>query len=185
MDQGVAAAFAGVVGLVGAALGGLATAYGARIGANKSIEAVTLQVNRQSEVEHLHWLREQRRQACVSFIDAFLTVTKSVAACAQSHTASDDVYSDLLEALSNDHDALLMRREHLELWGPHELVDSARGITSATASMRDVLREWRTTHTDTEAMLGFAERLRDRKRDMTRSRTQFLTTAHRVLGKIT
>ncbi|MFD5317884.1 hypothetical protein [Streptomyces sp. NPDC127098] len=63
MDQGIAAVLAGITGLLGAAIGGFAAAWGARIGAETAARASAQQVRDQAQVDHDHWLRGQRLEA--------------------------------------------------------------------------------------------------------------------------
>ncbi|MFF4040670.1 hypothetical protein [Streptomyces sp. NPDC001816] len=142
MDQGAAAVFAGVAGLIGAGIGGLATAYGARIGAQKSIEAVGLQVQRQSAAEHGHWVREQRREVCVSFIDAFVRYAKGLVDCSKFVNTRTVVPSDTAADLSDSRNSLIILRGHLQLWGPQAVVDAAFALTDAVRATYDWVEEW-------------------------------------------
>ncbi|MFE3433045.1 hypothetical protein [Streptomyces sp. NPDC059171] len=66
MDQGVAAAVAGVAGMLGALggalAGGAAAVRGAKIGAETAAQASRQVVEDQASADHAHWLREQRQQ---------------------------------------------------------------------------------------------------------------------------
>lgn len=63
MDQGLAAVWAGVAGLVGAGIGGAAAVWGAAIGGRRTVEAAERQAQRTATAEHQHWLRQQRHDA--------------------------------------------------------------------------------------------------------------------------
>ncbi|MEU9055668.1 hypothetical protein AB0D37_35650 [Streptomyces sp. NPDC048384] len=75
MDQGLVALLSAGVGLVGAiggaAIGGLAAARGARIGAETAARATVKQVRDQADIDHDHWLRGQRLDACRAFFVAY------------------------------------------------------------------------------------------------------------------
>ncbi|MFE9333799.1 hypothetical protein [Streptomyces sp. NPDC006925] len=71
MDQGIAAALAGIAGLIGAGIGGITAARGARIGAETAARATSLQVRDQATVDHEHWLRGQRLEAYKELLEAY------------------------------------------------------------------------------------------------------------------
>lgn len=185
MDQGIAAAFAGIAGLVGAAIGGLATAYGARIGAHKSLEAVMLQVHQQSRAEHDHWLRDQRRQACVDFIDAFVAFARSVSDCGGYTATSQNIPSEVLDGALRDLQELIIRREHLTLWGPPELVDLARRTTEAATTLRSEVGGWHEIRASRSAdrIAEYRERVDAHMDTLGQSRAAFTDAARRVLGR--
>lgn len=144
MDQGVAAVIAGIAGVIGTGVGGLATAYGARIGAQKSMEAVQVQVREQSEAEHSHWVREQRRQACVELTDALGAFAKSVAASWPLVLEGRAVPHERFEALMSQTDSMLLIRGHTQLWGPQPLTDTAHRLTEVADELRDLIERWQT-----------------------------------------
>lgn len=61
----------GVFGVIGAAIGGLAAAWGTRTGAERAALAAQRQVRDQAVAEHLHWLRQQRLEAYEGFMRAY------------------------------------------------------------------------------------------------------------------
>ncbi|MDO0935215.1 hypothetical protein QQY66_27405 [Streptomyces sp. DG2A-72] len=63
MDQGLAAFLAGMAALLGALIGGGFTAWGARIGGEKTVEAARQQVKDQAHVESKRWLLQARHDA--------------------------------------------------------------------------------------------------------------------------
>jgi hypothetical protein len=63
VDQGIAAVWAGVAGLVGAGIGGAGAVWGAAIGGRRTVEAAERQAQRAAAAEHQHWLRQQRYEA--------------------------------------------------------------------------------------------------------------------------
>ncbi|MFF9329443.1 hypothetical protein ACF1AY_32585 [Streptomyces sp. NPDC014776] len=142
MDQGVAAVIAGVAGLVGAGFGGLATAYGARVGAQKTIEAARAQVVHQSVAEHAHWVRDQRRQVysdlakqhaafTIASLDSKITLVKG-------HPLPDDMRDRLrgyVKALGELH-ALA------PLWGPDDVVLKATKLSVTAGRKLDALSAW-------------------------------------------
>lgn len=75
MDQGLVALVSAGVGLLGAiggaAIGGVAAARGARLGAETAANATARQVTEQAAVDHEHWLRGQRLEACRALLAAY------------------------------------------------------------------------------------------------------------------
>ncbi|NGN69220.1 hypothetical protein G5C51_35710 [Streptomyces sp. A7024] len=63
MDQGLAAAFAGAVGVVGSIGGGF---LGGWLGGKKTVEAARLQVMAQAELSQKQWLQEKRQENYVA-----------------------------------------------------------------------------------------------------------------------
>lgn len=142
MDQGIAAAFAGVVGLIGAGIGGLATAYGARIGANKTIEAAQTQVMHQSAAEHTHWVREQRRQICNDVMEAWTPLIEASVICTVRIRRGVSVPDDAVGALDSSFVNLSHRGARSQLWGPDELVNAIQDLVTAARSVADSARRW-------------------------------------------
>lgn len=142
MDQGVAGVIAGIAGLVGAGVGGLATAYGARIGAQKTLEAAQTQVERQATAEHAHWVREQRRQvySAVVELEAAHTIAingyqvqleRGAAPTTEQLHGLEDRYNRIAEVIACAH-----------LWGPYELATKATLLRSALAEEISSLVDW-------------------------------------------
>ncbi|MCI3273970.1 hypothetical protein [Streptomyces cylindrosporus] len=71
MDEGVAAIAAGAVGVLGAALGGLAAILGAKIGADRNAAALLHQIRHQRHAEQEQWVRGQRSTAYAEFLTAW------------------------------------------------------------------------------------------------------------------
>ncbi|CCA56269.1 hypothetical protein SVEN_2983 [Streptomyces venezuelae ATCC 10712] len=145
MDQGVAAAFAGIAGLVGAGLGGLATAYGARIGAQKTIEAVQVQVSQQASVEHEHWVREQRRQACDDIATAWVPFMTTSANCLARVSLGNSPSNEQLSELHQAFVGLAATCAKPPLWGPNELIRAAQDIVATTQPFSRSLSTFRGT----------------------------------------
>ncbi|MEU9286754.1 hypothetical protein AB0D57_19060 [Streptomyces sp. NPDC048275] len=62
----------GLLGAIGgAAVGGVAAARGARLGAETTARATAKQVHDQASVDHEHWLRGQRLEACRILLAAY------------------------------------------------------------------------------------------------------------------
>lgn len=146
MDQGVAGLIAGVAGLVGAVFGGLSTAYGARVGARRAIEAIHVQADRQAISEHQQWAREQRRQAAVAVTDAFGTYANTVTRLGQAISAGRDIAADSATSASEAHRSLVITKGHLELWGPDALELSAHRLTRATSKLLSVIANWHASY---------------------------------------
>ncbi|MGW8765792.1 hypothetical protein ACWGN5_25145 [Streptomyces sp. NPDC055815] len=142
MDQGLAAALAGIAGVVGAGIGGLATAYGARVGAQKTIEAVHTQVAHQASAEHEHWTREQRRQACDETVAAWMTFITQSVPCQGRISRDQDLSEEQFSALHEAFIALTIATAKLQLWGPDDLVSSARSMGSAAKQLHVAILRW-------------------------------------------
>ncbi|MEU4893507.1 hypothetical protein AB0B12_35405 [Streptomyces sp. NPDC044780] len=142
MDQGIAAVAAGIAGLLGAGIGGLAAAYGARIGAQNTIEAARTQVDRQATAEHLHWIREQRRQAYSAIMEAHLAVSMTIDDChtqlIDGSALPDDTISHAKGQLMN----LATTVARANLWGPDDLVNKARELISAEGEAIGMMIAW-------------------------------------------
>jgi acetyl-CoA carboxylase carboxyltransferase component len=67
---------AGLIGLIGTGTGAAATAWAAKIGAIKNIEAARGQAQDQATHEHAHWLRQQRLVAYEGSLDAWDECTR-------------------------------------------------------------------------------------------------------------
>lgn len=138
MDQGLAAIFAGVAGLVGTGVGGMATAYGARTGGNKMLETAHAQVRAQSTAEHGHWVREQRRQACTDIVDTYGIFMLAL------NRVTDDVWAGVppadsdLEAVTVGARNFHLAAERLALWGPDGLVALVPPIRAAVESLHSL-----------------------------------------------
>jgi hypothetical protein len=184
MDQGVAAALVGVAGLVGAAIGGLATAYGARIGAQKCIEAVGLQVQQQSAAEHAHWVREQRRQAATAFIDGFVAFAAAYARCSTSICAHAELTDDQARELSQTGNDLTIARGHLELWGPESVVRAADVLNATVDVARNWINEWDEVYQsgDSEEINTHASRATELANTLGQVRKGFVRAAREALS---
>ncbi|MEU8870270.1 hypothetical protein AB0D24_03745 [Streptomyces javensis] len=171
MDQGIAAVFAGVAGLVGAGIGGLATAYGARIGAHKTIEAAQTQVQHQSAAEHRHWVREQRRQACSDAADAWAPFADASVLCTVKIHRGSAAPQEAIDVLGRSIVDLNKRCARFQLWGPDELIEAAMNLVqtamTADASVRawqqvleegdqDAIHAWQTEHAGVALQIGSA-----------------------------
>ncbi|MFC8780753.1 hypothetical protein ACFW20_25135 [Streptomyces nigra] len=142
MDQGIAGVIAGIAGLVGAGVGGLATAYGARIGAQKTLEAAYTQVERQSAAEHMHWIRDHRRQVCddvmASHASFLAVMINSVVELHQSRPLPSDVRQRLWEHFL----ALVETTARVDLWGPREVQAQAQALRGAAGDVNTALTGW-------------------------------------------
>lgn len=148
MDQGIAAALAGVAGLIGAGIGGLATAYGARVGAQKTLESVQVQVQQQAVVEHSHWLRDQRRQVCSDITVAWTQVVMPVSMCLSAIDKAEAIADDRLDALGSPVNSLADACALTSLWGPDRLIAAATRLREATAELGINISMWNDTRGD-------------------------------------
>jgi hypothetical protein len=183
MDQGIAGVIAGIAGLVGAGVGGLATAYGARIGAQKTIEAAQTQVAHQSAAEHRHWVRDQRREACATFLDrfgAFAMVAVDCASAVEHGRRLDEEHSRQLIDLTRQ---LIVANAQLQLWGPAPLTACAHELTSAASAFFYHLAEWEDVRTadDAESRRQHQQRCNDLWLAIPHKRNAFMDVSQNVL----
>ncbi|MEV1061762.1 hypothetical protein [Streptomyces sp. NPDC050263] len=183
MDQGIAAVLAGVAGLAGAGIGGLATAYGARIGAQKSMEAVQVQVRKQSEAEHLHWAREQRRQTCIALTDTFGLFARSVVSCNAFIYDRRPLPLEEIDRITAEAQSLVIQRGHVELWGPLPLTEAATALTDAAEELRRSTQQWPAVldRNHQSEMTRYIREHRSRVRPLKDLRVRFTSVAHRIL----
>ncbi|MFF2651436.1 hypothetical protein [Streptomyces sp. NPDC058045] len=134
MDQGIAAAFAGAAGLIGAAVGGYAVVRGARLGAEASVRAVRQQTVDQAATEHARWLREQRLEVYAAFIGAAQDLLESAGTAQRDLTAT--AADDVSEACATV--AGLLNR--VSLLGPGALAGHAHAVMQAAWAMAHALR---------------------------------------------
>ncbi|MFJ9413199.1 hypothetical protein ACIRPT_03410 [Streptomyces sp. NPDC101227] len=123
MDEGKAALYAAVISfaaaIIGAAVGGWASWRAARHSADAAVRAAVEQVAGQADNERRHWVRQERRTAYASVIDAYMTFTRT-AATLRAGLGEDDplaVYERLAE--------LGMACKRLALFGPESVEDAA------------------------------------------------------------
>ncbi|MEU0431399.1 hypothetical protein ABZ153_07075 [Streptomyces sp. NPDC006290] len=142
IDHGIATAFAAVAGLVGAGVGGLATAYGARVGAEKTMEAARIQVEHQSSSEHRHWVREQRKQACSDFVDAYGSFAIAVNNIMDKVNEGDPPSESDLDSARAELRKLIIIGGRMQLWGPDELVSHAKQLREAAEQFEYTAHRW-------------------------------------------
>ncbi|MFE3585312.1 hypothetical protein [Streptomyces vinaceus] len=128
MDQGMAAVAAGIVGLLGAGIGGLATAYGARVGAQQTVEAARTQVDRQAAAEHLHWVREQRRQTYSDIMEADLVLTMTLQDCTSDLLRRSGLPGETVDRMQRELMILATTVTRAGMWGPDDLVTKAQDL---------------------------------------------------------
>ncbi|MCI3931224.1 hypothetical protein [Streptomyces sp. AN091965] len=176
MDQGIAGLAAGIAGLIGAGVGGLATAYGARIGAQKTIEAARTQVQAQSSVDHQQWVRDQRRQACTDVFDAFSRYSRAASVCGSHVRADRAVSSDEIGELTDATLDLTVVAGHLELWGPDDIVTAAQGITDTAHTQHRLFVHWLAAFAsgDADALGEQVRRIDSGWGDLARARAEFV-----------
>jgi hypothetical protein len=184
MDQGIAGVIAGIAGLLGAGIGGLATAYGARLGAQKTIEAVQTQVDRQSAAEHRHWVREQRKQVYSSILEGHAAL---LAACEDRTNRLEDCYPLSDELITDDRDEIArfgatVAKAHL--WGPDEIVSMADELFHAAVDRFVSQVEW-SAAIQSGVQTAMQERwqaFRGMAQRETEARVAFVRAAHAALA---
>ncbi|MFJ8662265.1 hypothetical protein [Streptomyces sp. NPDC093795] len=184
MDQGLAAALAGIAGVVGAGIGGLATAYGARVGAQKTIEAVHVQVAHQASAEHEQWTREHRRQACDETVSAWMRFYSVSVECQGRVSRDQAVSEEQFTALHEAFIALTIAAAKLQLWGPDNLVSSARNLSSAAQHLHVATLGWpgAVQSGDAAEVSATKEQVAACNRNASAAWHSFASTAHTTLG---
>ncbi|MFJ1786744.1 hypothetical protein ACIOML_20815 [Streptomyces anulatus] len=142
MDQGLAGLLAGAAGLVGAGIGGLATAYGARVGAQKTIEAAQTQVAQQSAAEHIQWMRDQRRQVYSDLTALNASYFVAVATCSVELKGGRPLSSEQGENVKQRFLEIVESSARARLWGPDEVIASIDRVRISTASQVSALLSW-------------------------------------------
>ncbi|QIT44993.1 hypothetical protein [Streptomyces antibioticus] len=185
MDQGIAGVIAGIAGLVGAGIGGFATAYGARVGAQKTIEAAQAQVSHQSTAEHAHWVREQRRQAYSDAMETHGTFITSLNVAVSQLSAAPPLSSETVTELQEKLVALGLAATRIHLWGPEEAVSKANTLARAAHRRLEALKGWSAA---TESATAYRD-TRPRRREYgeatdaeTTARADFVTVARSTLA---
>ncbi|MFE6097730.1 hypothetical protein ACFQ7M_38035 [Streptomyces massasporeus] len=173
---------AGLFGVIGAAIGGAAAAWGARSGAERTARAAQQQVHDQAIAEHAHWLRQQRLEAYEGFMrayDSFARVaTDGLRAAEERRSRSDqsgrdDQLSEYLlsasevEALGHQVRALEERSARISVLGPSSVDECAAELTRAAGL----------EHQRYEQGLDWNE-----VRSQTEHRNRFLAAARQALG---
>ena len=134
MDQGQAAVWAAAIGVPGVLLSGVL-----------SYRAGRRQVRDQGANEHMQWLRQQRQQCYVQFLQAVDACMKALEAHSVAIVGlSDRLEAGDLDAATYDFDPLLFpaavlsridelskSRDGLLMLGPHEVDDQAEATFSA------------------------------------------------------
>jgi hypothetical protein len=144
MDQGMAALLAGVGALAGSSLGALAAWRGARIGAQKAVEAVQVQVEGQYQAEHRHWAREERKNSWMAALKAArLAVTalhdmerdlrQGRIPAAGSRSAITDAAPDIATGVVE-----------LSVWGPDEGAEACAELHAKIVEQTEAVLAWET-----------------------------------------
>ncbi|MFD7242443.1 hypothetical protein [Streptomyces massasporeus] len=183
MDQGIAGVIAGIAGLLGAGVGGLATAYGARIGAQKTIEAAQTQVAQQSAAQHRQWLREQRRQACFALVDAFGTFARVAVDCATAVENEQALPEGHREELMDHTEQLVIEGAHMQLWGPPQLVAAIDDMSGEAIEFLALMTRWERIRRTGEspATLQHQEACEDRWTAVKEARDAFMLASQAAL----
>lgn len=182
MDQGIAALVAGLTGMVGAlggaVAGGVAAVRGARIGAEKAFEAGRQQVQDQAAVELSHWLREQRREAYVSFIREIQVVIDAA-------KAVTTMEHDQLMNFNRSIEDLKVAGNSITLMGPQEMIEAAGRVIGSAIEFNACM--WRESHTPdqrSQESLDASERTDDASDDFQEMKAYFVAAAQGVLNRV-
>ncbi|MEU1791255.1 hypothetical protein ABZ553_36370 [Streptomyces sparsogenes] len=130
MTEFTTALVAGLIGLVGTVTGAAATAWAAKIGANKNAEAVRGQAQDQATSEHAHWLRQQRLASYEGFLDAWDECIRKRTEL--TRPVDDSAHDALRMELSRSASCMMERARRISLLGPEEVSLAAESISRAT-----------------------------------------------------
>ncbi|MFD9881538.1 hypothetical protein ACFWZT_08745 [Streptomyces alboflavus] len=185
MDQGLAGLIAGIAGLVGAVVGGGATAYGARIGAQKTIEAAQTQVHHQSAAEHQHWVREHRKQACLELVDGFGGYVPIAVECLGAVNQGNPVDREKQAELRRWCTQLVVSGGHLQLWGTTELISCGGDMTHEITLFTNLMSRWAGVRVtgDSETTRQHQAECQEQWTKVTQARRAFTSASREALAK--
>ncbi|WP_030580432.1 hypothetical protein [Streptomyces globisporus] len=144
MDQGIAALIAAAFGFLGTGVGGAAAVWGAKVGAERSAEAVRQQVQDQAAVEHAHWLRQQRLEAYEQFEDLYGEISRLVAS-----GVSED-----LDPATESIRALARWSARIDILGPPLVAEHAENVVSSLMVRLAVLHAVNRVDTEADGDVG-------------------------------
>ncbi|NUH35288.1 hypothetical protein HUF15_00640 [Streptomyces samsunensis] len=130
MDQGWAAVIAGVVGLLGAGIGGYFAKKGAEVGAKTAADALAHQVERQAANELTHWVRQEQRQAHGEVAHAYGALAKTLADCRIAMNDGRNA-DDLLAQAAEQRSLLHIACSGTALFGPEAVWAAAQELSQA------------------------------------------------------
>ncbi len=142
MDQGMAALLAGVGGLVGSSVGALAAWRGARIGAQKAVEAVRVQVKGQSEAEHQHWAREERKTSWMTSLKAARQVTGTLHNVERGLRQGQGPSAEARSTIADEMSTLAAGVVELSVWGPDEGADACGELHTKIFEQVEAVMNW-------------------------------------------
>ncbi|MEU5243430.1 hypothetical protein AB0G81_04820 [Streptomyces asoensis] len=146
MDAGIAAVFAGIAGMVGAlggaVAGGVAAVRGARLGAEKTSAALLKQTQDQAEIEHRHWAREHRRQACSQLMEQYAGILEALANAERSLWREEVLTVEQNQAIDTLIVATTPVSRQIDLWGPSELRDAVGELMTRVMGAVFLVKEW-------------------------------------------
>ncbi|MGW8378512.1 hypothetical protein [Streptomyces sp. ODS28] len=175
MDQGVAAVIAAVVALVGAvagaAVGGITAARGARIGAETTARATVEQVRDQAAMDHEHWLRGQRLEACTALLAAYDEY--AIVASNMTRAVEGEVTGSAELGLAFGQSVTDFRKSFFQvrLVGPPDVCERAMELRRGLEDHKECVEQWTDAFVDMDGCTAAAaqaeeERLRYRLGDL-------------------
>ncbi|WP_419996989.1 hypothetical protein [Streptomyces boninensis] len=138
MDQGIAAALAGIAGLLGS-IGG--SFVGGLLGGQKTVEAADLQVKGQATLSEEQWLREQRRQNYVALLSAHSDVKDPLLKLANRVRRGGQVQESEFEDLVQRTTALNAAIWNLRLLGPRRVTVAGQLLLKELVTVVDGLKK--------------------------------------------
>ncbi|MDT0479803.1 hypothetical protein [Streptomyces doebereineriae] len=142
MDEGLAALLAGAGALIGALVGAVASFRGARIGAERALEAVLAQVQQQALAEHAHWAREHRKTAWIQALDEAANAVGALEEMASRCRRGEGIPGDLVERVRNANTVLSRGAIHLNVWGPEAGAAACVTLHSKTQHQFRAVLDW-------------------------------------------
>ncbi|MEU8782644.1 hypothetical protein [Streptomyces sp. NPDC048637] len=136
MDKGIAMVISAGLGVAGALLGAVG-------GSGVTARTIRRQVKDQADVEHRHWLRQQRRDVYTEFLsacDTVLDTLRSIAALSESPRQQADA-GPLWDAYSQAYSGSLQAEYAVPIVGPNAMERLASRLQGFFPEMSKTLRD--------------------------------------------
>ncbi|NLU72662.1 hypothetical protein HCC61_08245 [Streptomyces sp. HNM0575] len=185
MDQGAAAAFAGTAGAVGAVVGGLVTGFftqrAARLGAQKTGEAMIEQVERQAVATREDWLLQHRLDAYMGLMQAYDRFVEQAKPFMEALTFEAANRSELFAMTKATELAVTQAYFKVRAFGPEGVREPANALRTAVNEFRGALDGWELALSSGSLDRGRQERrAEDRLRTATSAHAEFVTSVRDV-----
>ncbi|WP_093663271.1 hypothetical protein [Streptomyces radiopugnans] len=139
MDQGDAAVWA-------AGIAAVAAVSGAAVGGLLTSRALRRQVRDQGDVEHQHWLRQERQKACTAVIDSYEAFSRVMVDCAAVVRRGAHRGADLMNRVQETYVVSANACMHLVPLGPEPLVEASKRLHRAIGAAARSMAAWDEAH---------------------------------------